>query len=127
MVLFGFGSINRRLAELIEPFNCAVTTFSRGWNSANLDSALEKADIVACAAPDTDDTKLTFDCDRLARIPKTAVFTNFGRGSLVDEFALARALVEGRLAGAVIDVTRNEPISAGPYILDVPEHGTHPA
>ena len=46
----------------------------------------------------------------LDRLPAAAIFCNFGRGSILDEDALADALDAGRLSGAVIDVTRQEPL-----------------
>ena len=66
----------------------------------------------------TSDTPLTshtvpiglFDAARLSLLKDTALFVNLGRGSVVAEDALARRLREGRLAGAVIDVTSKEPL-----------------
>ena len=108
--LFGYGSINRRLAELLRAFDCEISAFSRGWTPEELDASLSVSDIVACAAPDTSDTRMVFDRPRLERIRKGAVFANFGRGSLVDESSLANAVNCGRLTGAVIDVTSLEPL-----------------
>jgi phosphoglycerate dehydrogenase-like enzyme len=110
VVLFGFGAINRRLAELMAPFRCAISAFSSTATSAALDAALAEADVVVATVPDTPSMRGLFDAARIARIRRGAIFCNFGRGSLIDEAALATALRSGLLGGAVIDVTRAEPL-----------------
>lgn len=110
VVLVGHGAINRRLAELLVPFGCSITPVARGSPVPALDEALSHADLVVCTVPDTAQTRGLFDAGRLARLPETALFCNFGRGSILDEDALADALEAGRLGGAVIDVTRQEPL-----------------
>ena len=120
VVLFGYGSINRRLAELLRPFDCAISAFASDWRAEDLDLALREADIVACAAPETTGTTLAFDRRRIAMLKPDAIFANFGRGSLVDESALAEALSGNRIAGAVIDVTETEPLPAGHPLWRLP-------
>ena len=119
-VLFGRGAINRRLAELLEPFDCKVTSFGADWTDNQLDGALETAEIVACAVPDTPRTRGVFSADRLAKLPPRAVIANFGRGSLIDEDALCSSLMDGRIAGAVIDVTAEEPLPARSRLWNCP-------
>lgn len=109
-VLFGRGAINGRLAELLAPFRCTVTAFGRDFAEDRLDAALEQADVVVATVPHTAATAGLFGAARLARMKRSAIFCNLGRGSLVDEEALARALRSGALAGAVIDVTQAEPL-----------------
>lgn len=110
VVLFGFGSINRRLADLLTPFGCAITTLARGWTDESLGLALSGADIVVSTVPATHKTAGVFDAARFALMPTGTVFCNFGRGSAVDEAALDAALRSGHLRGAVIDVTHEEPL-----------------
>jgi phosphoglycerate dehydrogenase-like enzyme len=112
VVLFGFGAINRRLGELLGPFRCEVTTFAREWRADDLDAALALADIVVSTVPDTHGTRNTFDRVRVSRLKPGAIFANFGRGSVVDDDALADLLELNRLGGAIIDVTRDEPLPA---------------
>ncbi len=109
VVLFGFGAINKRVAELLAPFGCRLTALTRDRGA--LDRALPDADLVIAVVPDTPDTRDTFDRGRLAMFKPGAILVNFGRGSLLDEDALADALESGRLGGAVIDVTREEPLA----------------
>lgn len=113
VVLFGRGAINGRLAELLSPFHCNIATFGRDFAADALDAALARADIVVATVPHSPDTAGLFNAVRISRIKQGATFCNLGRGSLVDEAALAAALTSGRLAGAVIDVTRDEPLPAG--------------
>ena len=120
VVLFGHGAINRRLEELLQPFRCTVLPFASDWRPEALDAALAEADIVACAAPGTDGTRDVFDRDRIGRMRPEAVLINFGRGTLVDEAALVAALEAGRIAGAVLDVTRVEPLLPGDRLWSVP-------
>lgn len=110
VVLFGFGAINRRLADLLSPFSCEIVSFARGWQANALDAALSTADIVVSAVPETDATLGVFDDTRLSRFKSSALFVNLGRGSVVDEDALASRLTGGLLGGAVIDVTLEEPL-----------------
>lgn len=110
VVMVGFGAINQRLAELLDPFDCQITTIRSNTPHQVLDTALATADIVVCTAPDSPQTRGLFNAERLSRIPRTCVFANLGRGSIVVEHALANALKQGHLAGAVIDVTNDEPL-----------------
>ncbi len=110
VVLFGYGAINRRLAELLAPYRCRITHFGSGWTPARLDAALAAADIVVSTVPESDPTIGVFDKARLSLLKSRALFVNFGRGSVVDEDALAAALNIRAIGGAVIDVTLREPL-----------------
>ncbi|MEM7123149.1 MAG: D-2-hydroxyacid dehydrogenase [Pseudomonadota bacterium] len=110
VVLFGYGDINRRLEELLAPFQCNVTRFGSEWTPAQLDKALAAADVVVSTVPETDGTIGVFNEARLALLKNDALFVNFGRGSVVDEAALAAALHRQAIGGAVIDVTQEEPL-----------------
>jgi|TARA_B110000967_G_C18897249_1_gene571646 phosphoglycerate dehydrogenase-like enzyme len=112
VVMVGFGAINQRLAALLAPFNCQITPIRSTTPLEMMDSALLTADIVVCTAPDTPATRRMFDAKRLALLPNHAVFVNLGRGSIVDEVELAKALNTGQIGGAVLDVTEDEPLPA---------------
>ena len=120
VILFGFGAINRRMAELLQPFDCEITAFHSDWKAEVLDDALTSADIVVCSVPDTAGTRRVFDRARLERMPGSALFVNVGRGSVVDEGTLACRLGEGRIGGAVIDVTDEEPLAPDHPFWDCP-------
>ena len=110
VVLFGQGAINLRLAELLVPFNCTIEKFGKQWESSKLNSALQNADIVVCTVPETDGTIGVFSLQRLSLLKPDAIFVNCGRGSVVDESALASLLSENKIGGAVLDVTDDEPL-----------------
>jgi phosphoglycerate dehydrogenase-like enzyme len=120
VVIFGHGAIGRRLAELLAPFGCAVTGFGRGWTAEALDRALAGTDVFVGAAPDTSGTRDVLDRRRLTLLPAHTLVVNVGRGSLIDEDALADALDAGRLGGAVLDVTRDEPLPPGHRLWTCP-------
>lgn len=124
VLILGRGSTARRLAELLAPFGCSVTHFSRGGGDIGtrheLDARLPEFDVVVGLLPGTDETADLFDERRIARLRPGAVFVNAGRGTLADEGALVTALTSGRLGGAILDVTREEPLPAGHPLWSCP-------
>ena len=111
VLLVGYGTINRRIADLLVPFECEVTALASDSTTDELDTALPGADIVVCAAPETPSTRGLFDVNRLARMKKDALFINLGRGSIIHEEALIDWVTNGG-GGAVLDVTEKEPLPA---------------
>lgn len=110
VVLFGAGAINNRVGELLAPFGCRITRFGRGFKRDALEASLREADVVICTVPHTPETKGLFDRRMIGLLKHGSLFVNFGRGSLIDEGALADALDSGAIGGAVIDVTQDEPL-----------------
>lgn len=80
------------------------------WGLERLSELLERADWVVLAAPHTGATRGMIGEAELARMKPSAVLVNLGRGALVDEPALVAALAAGRIAGAALDVMREEPL-----------------
>jgi glyoxylate reductase len=76
-----------------------------------LDSLLRESDFVTIHAPYVKETHHLINEERLKLMKRTAVLVNTSRGPLVDESALARALREGRLSAAGLDVYEEEPIA----------------
>jgi phosphoglycerate dehydrogenase-like enzyme len=121
VILFGLGSIGARLVELLRPFTPHLTGVRRerrgdepirtlSFADAALPAALAEADHVVNLLPGADATKLYFDAARLSGVKPGAVFYNVGRGSTVDQHALAALLMDGRLQAALLDVTDPEPL-----------------
>jgi len=141
-VIVGFGRIGSWVGSLLKPLGVRVTGIRRnpeaaprpGWMGerdhilpANqLDRVLGDADHAILVLPGGSETDRMFDARRLALLPPRAVLYNVGRGNAVDEEALARALVAGRLRGACLDVFEREPLPAdsplrtAPHVLLLP-------
>src|SRR5262245_56560054 len=120
--LLGVGSIGAALARTAKHFGMRVKGYTRSSERCpdvdayfhGDDRAAFAADLdyLVCVMPNTGATRHLVDAEFLAALPPRAVFVNPGRGSSVDEAALVRALTEGRLAGAVLDVFQTEPLPA---------------
>ena len=78
-----------------------------------LDSILPETDLLAMSLPATPETKGILSRERLALMPQGAYIVNVGRGSAIDEDALADALDSGHIAGAALDVFQTEPLPKG--------------
>jgi len=121
VLIVGVGSIGREMARLFNAFGLEVSGVGRTARSgdpdfgeiaavADLEDRLGWADVVMLIPPLTTETENMFGAAQFAAMKPTALFMNFGRGSLVDEAALIDALAQGRIGGAAIDVTRTEPL-----------------
>jgi glyoxylate reductase len=114
--IVGFGRIGRAVARRAEGFDMEVLH----TGAVPLAELLERADAVSLHVPLTPDTRHLIDDEALARMKPTAVLVNTARGGVVDQEALARALHEGGIAGAALDVTDPEPLPADHPLLDAP-------
>jgi phosphoglycerate dehydrogenase-like enzyme len=118
--LLGVGSIGSHLAGTAKYFGMTVHGCTRSTEtSRNVDvyyhgdQILKFAgglDYLACVLPKTEDTDRIVDASLLDTLPSHAVLLNVGRGNAVDEPALESALKNGKIAGAVLDVTAKEPL-----------------
>jgi glyoxylate reductase len=106
--LVGFGNIGRAVAGLAEAHGMQVI-HSRRTGGLPLGELLETADVVSLHVPLMPETRHLIDEDALALMKPTAFLVNTTRGPVVDEPALARALADGRIAGAALDVFEREP------------------
>lgn len=122
--LVGYGRIGRAVARRAAGFDMHVLHHTRtdtdeaGWR-ADLDAMLGESDVVSLHVPLTDATHHLFDADRLARMRPGSVLVNTARGPVVDEEALARALEDGYLFAAGLDVFEQEP-EVHPRLLAAP-------
>ena len=126
VMILGSGSIALEIKKLLQAFECTVTVFGKSLKKADivdgeeLDNRLPNVDIVICCLPQTDETIGLFNAKKLSILNSDALFVNVGRGTVVDEEALADALSKERLGGAVIDVTNEEPIPTEHPFWDCP-------
>lgn len=85
--------------------------------AADLDELLARADAVSLHAPLTEQTRHLIGAEQLRRMKPDAYLVNTSRGGLVDHAALLRALDEGEIAGAALDVLEIEPPEAGDLLI----------
>lgn len=128
-LILGFGSIGKRLVELLQPLHMNILAYRRTArgdegvpvvNLEDLPHALAGSDHVFNILPDNAGSRQFFTAARLARLKPGAVFYNIGRGVTVDQNALVEALRSGRLAAAWLDVTDPEPLPENHPLLSAP-------
>ena len=127
--LIGFGRIGQEVAQRARAFGMAVIAHDPyvpaarirelGAEPVSFEELLERAEVVSIHTPLTPATRNLLDERALGRMRPGAYLINTARGGIVDEQALLRALQEGRLAGAGLDVFATEPPGASP-LLELP-------
>ncbi|MEX5589737.1 D-2-hydroxyacid dehydrogenase [Pseudomonas urmiensis] len=120
VLIVGTGDIGQRVAEFMLPFGVVLRGVASSAREqapfvevAGLDQLprmVEQADYVLNLLPDTPATHDLYDAALFKRFKPSALFINAGRGVAVVDGDLVEALKEGHLAGAVIDVCRQEPL-----------------
>jgi len=130
--LVGFGDIGRLTASLaaavgmtVVACDPAVAADSPVWRERKvralpLPELLAEADVVSLHVPLTAATRGLLGAERIGQMKSGAVLINTSRGGVVDEAALVRALRDGRLAGAALDVFADEPLPQGSVLADAP-------
>jgi phosphoglycerate dehydrogenase-like enzyme len=124
MVLVGVGTIGERTAQLAAAFDMRVLGVRRNperkapgvetmVGPEQLLDVLPEADFVVITAPLTDETRGMIGERELRAMKPSTYIVNIGRGGIIDEDALIRALQEGRIAGAGLDVFETEPLPGG--------------
>lgn len=115
--LVGYGRIARAVAQRAAAFGMQVVVHSRNRAEdlpedtyhSTLESLLRVADVVSLHAPGGAATRHMIDAAALKAMKRDAVLVNTGRGTLIDEAALAAALKAGKIAAAGLDVYEREP------------------
>ena len=115
LLIVGPGRIGRAVATRAEAFGMRVVLAGR-----DDPLPLEDADVVTLHCPLTPATRHLIDSAALARMKPTALLVNTARGPIVDTAALRRALHDGTIAGAALDVTDPEPLPPDHALLDAP-------
>ena len=117
--IVGFGRIGRAVARRSEGFGMTVVHNSRSGGTS-LDDLLRAADYVSLHAPLTPETRGLIGEHELSLMKPTAILVNTARGELVRTDALERALRDGQIGGAALDVTDPEPLPADHPLLGAP-------
>ena len=116
--IIGYGQIGRAVAQVAQALGCEVLAHTRSWAAGQLDGAtkfaalddvLTQSDIISLHVPLTPQTKGMIGEDELAKMKNSAILINAARGPVVNSAALARALNDGQIAAAGIDVFDIEP------------------
>ncbi|KAG7354973.1 2-hydroxyacid dehydrogenase [Nitzschia inconspicua] len=125
MGIVGYGDIGRSCAKLATVYGMRVVALRRrpylskrdplldavyGTDKASLNELMSVSDYIVCSAPSTVETRGMVNADAFTHVKENAVFINLGRGPVVDESALIKALQSGRLKGAALDVFQEEPL-----------------
>ncbi|MGE3821195.1 MAG: hydroxyacid dehydrogenase [Isosphaeraceae bacterium] len=125
--LIGFGNVGREVASVTrplemrqlahDPFASPEDAARRGVTLVSLEDVLRESDFVVICCSLVPETKHLIDAARLATMKPTAYLINVARGPIVNQTDLTRALSEGRLAGAALDVFEREPIDPNDPLL----------
>jgi phosphoglycerate dehydrogenase-like enzyme len=128
--IIGLGRLGKRVAELGRCFEMSVAAWSphltdelataSGARRVDRDELLSTSDVVTIHVPLNSGTRGLVGAKDLARMKPTAFLVNTSRGPIVDESALIRALHDGTIAGAGLDVYDTEPLPADHPLLGTP-------
>lgn len=124
--IIGLGEIGRGVANIAKAFGCEVIYYSTSGKNNNsdykrvdLDTLLSESDIVSIHAPLNDMTRGLIGESQLRMMKKDAILLNLGRGPIIDEQALTKALKENWIGGAGLDVLSAEPMSASNPLIEI--------
>ena len=116
--IIGLGTIGRRVAGLAECFGAKVIYASasgaapqKGYEQVSLEELYQRSDIISVHAPLNTHTLHLVDREAFAKMKKTAIFLNLGRGPIIVEKDLREALDRGLIAAAGLDVLDEEPMA----------------
>jgi len=124
MGIIGLGTIGRQVARIAESFGMEVIFYSTtgrnnhiSYKRFELEDLLKSSDVVSIHAPLNSQTRDLITYDKIKLMRPCAILLNLGRGGIVNEKELARALNENVIAAAGIDVMEQEPINADNPLL----------
>jgi D-3-phosphoglycerate dehydrogenase len=117
--IIGCGFVGKDLVRMLQPFKCQILAndidnfdeFYKeyGVKSVSKEELLKNSDIVTLHTPLDDSTRGMLNFERLSLMKSDAILINIARGDLVDEIALKKMLMSGKLSGAAFDVFATEP------------------
>lgn len=127
--IIGMGRIGSAVAKRAKGFDMHVVYYKRhrlseeeekeiGAEYVNLDELLFRSDFVSIHTPLTDDTRHMLGEEQFKKMKRNCILVNTARGIIIDEKAMVKALKEGWIAGAGLDVYENEP-TVTPELLDM--------
>ena len=124
--IIGLGQIGRNVATVAKAFGCRVVYYSTSGQNNNsefervsFEELLVQSDVISIHAPLNSATENLMNYSAFAKMKRSAILLNLGRGPIVNESDLAKALNEGLIDGAGLDVICKEPIEASNPLLSV--------
>lgn len=124
--IIGLGEIGKGVADIATLFGCRVIYYSTSGKNHNpdyqrveLDTLLQESDVISIHAPLNDTTRDLIGEKELRRMKKNAVLLNLGRGPIINEHALAKALKEDWIMAAALDVLTVEPMLATNPLFEI--------
>lgn len=126
--VIGLGKIGQEVAKIAQAFKMKVLAYNRtpkpeleneNLKLVDLDYLLENSDIISLHCPLTEDNQKMINKDTISKMKESVFLINTSRGGLVNEEDVAKALNEGRIAGAALDVVSKEPILSDNPLLRV--------
>jgi len=116
----GLGDIGGKVASIAKTMGCRVLAYKRtpveNYTCVDIDTLCAQSDIISLHTPLNEGTYHLINEERLALMKKNAILINVARGAVVDETAVSRALLEGRIGGLGVDVYSTEPMQPeSPY------------
>ena len=124
--IIGLGAIGSKVGKIAEAFGAEVIYYSTsGKNSSSefkkvsFEELLEKSDIISIHAPLNENTKGLINYEALSKMKGSSILINMGRGSIIVEKDLARAIEEDEIRGAALDVYEMEPVSEDNVLLSI--------
>jgi glyoxylate reductase len=118
--IVGFGRIGQAVARRAEGFSMLVLHTDSRSTPEEFTDLLERSDFVSLHTPLTPATRHLIDAEALQRMKPTAILINTSRGGIVEQEALRRALSDGVIGGAALDVTDPEPLPPDDPLLTAP-------
>jgi len=127
--MVGYGAIGRKLAKILQAMGMRIMAYdpyvppeeleADGIEAATMEEVFSRSDFVSIQCKVTEETKGLIGAREISLMKPTAYFINTARGVIVDQKALMDALLEKRIAGAVLDVFWEEPLPANHPLLQM--------
>jgi phosphoglycerate dehydrogenase-like enzyme len=116
--VLGLGSNGRKVSEIFRNLGCKVYGYDKENENSDIvnvfcnsfEELLKVSDILIVTVALTPETKNLFNLDSLSKMKKDSYLINVSRGGVINENDLYKILIENKIAGAVLDVTVNEPL-----------------
>lgn len=112
--IIGFGNIGKAVGKIAEAFGCKLLVNKQtpidGYECVDVNTILEKSDIISIHCPLTDKTRNLITKTELAKVKNTAILINVARGAVWNEEDVANAILEGKIGGIGCDVFTTEPM-----------------